>query len=81
MSARSTEYIKRTPGPHEYDNNTLKVKKKAPKFTMSTMSKSYHQLTFEKNTYKPSPTTYNKIGTLENKTGIFIGTSSRKDLT
>jgi hypothetical protein len=59
----------------------LKVKKKAPNFTMSTMSKSYHQLTFEKNTYKPGPTTYNKNSTSENKNGIFIGTSSRKDLT
>lgn len=82
MSARSTEYVKRTPGPHEYDNNTLRVKNKAPNFTMSTRSKSFHQLTFDNNVYTPAPTSYNYRSTFEgNKSGVVIGTAQRRDLT
>lgn len=62
MSARHFDTVKRTPGPHEYDNNTIKVKNKAPGFSISTRSKSYHQLTFDKNVYTPGPTQYNHTG-------------------
>jgi hypothetical protein len=44
MSAKSISYGKKTPGPHDYDNDTLKVKQKAPGFSMSTKSKSYKQM-------------------------------------
>lgn len=81
MSARNVDYTKRTPGPHEYDNNTLKVKNKAPGFSMSARSKSYKQMTFDKNSYKPAPTCYDSKGNLEKKSAVFIGSSKRKDLT
>lgn len=81
MSAKNIEYVKRTPGPHEYDNNTLKVKSKAPNFTMAPRSKSYRQLEFDLNEYKPAPVSYEAKGSFQKKNGIFIGCSSRKDLT
>ncbi len=81
MSARYFEPVKPSPGPHEYENDTIRVKNKAPNFTMSTRSKSYHQLTFDKNLYAPGPTNYNPKGGFEKNNGIFIGSSNRKDLT
>lgn len=81
MSARSADYLKRTPGPQDYNNNTLKVKNKSPVYTMSTMSKSYHQMTFDKNNYKPGPTNYNHKGSFEKKNGTVMGNSVRRDLT
>lgn len=48
---------------------------------MSTRSKSYHQLTFERNIYTPSPTAYKHKGAFEKKNGVVIGSSNRKDLT
>lgn len=82
MSARNVDYTKRSPGPHEYDNNTLRVKNKAPGFSMSAKSKSYKQMTFDKNSYKPAPTCYDSKGAFDKKnSGIFIGSSKRKDLT
>ena len=81
MSAKTIDYTKKTPGPHEYDNNTLKVKNRQPRFSMSAKSKSYKQMTFDKNSYKPGPTNYEAKGAFERKNGIFIGGSQRKDLT
>ena len=81
MSARNVDYTKRTPGPHDYDNDTIKVKNHAPGYTMSTKSKSYKQMTFEKNNYKPAPTSYGSKGAFQKKNGIFIRSSNRKDLT
>ena len=49
MSARYIDYTKRTPGPHSYNNDTLKVKSKAPGYSMRSKSKSYKQMEFEKN--------------------------------
>lgn len=57
------------------------MKNKAPGFSISTRSKSYHQLTFDNNIYSPGPTQYNHSGGFEKNNGIFIGTSNRKDLT
>lgn len=81
MSARYFDPVRRTPGPHEYENDTLRVKNKAPNFTMSTRSKSYHQLTIDKNMYTPGPTSYKLKEGLDREHGVFIGSSSRKDLT
>jgi hypothetical protein len=81
MSARNFEPVKRTPGPHEYQNDTLRVKNKAPNFSMAAKCMSYHQLTFDNNVFSPSPTIYNHKGGFEKTNGIFIGTSNRKDLT
>lgn len=72
MSARYVDYSKRTPGPHEYDNNTLRVKGHAPVFSMGNKSKSVNQITFDNNSYKPGPTSYEKKGT-NSKSGAFIG--------
>ena len=81
MSAKNPEYVKRTPGPHEYDNNTLKVKNKAPGFSMATKSKSYRQLEVDLNKYKPAPVSYESKGSFERKNGVVIGSSLRRDLT
>ena len=81
MSARNIDYVKKTPGPHEYDNNTLKVKNKAPGFSMSTKSKSYREIVKDNNLYKPAPVSYEAKGSFQKPNGIFIGSSSRKDLT
>jgi hypothetical protein len=72
--------LKRTPGPQDYDNNSLKNKNKAPNYSMSTMSKSYNQMTVDNNSYKPAPTSYNFKDSFEKKNGVVIGTSIRKGL-
>lgn len=41
MSAKYCNYVKNTPGPSDYDNNTLKVRNKSPGYTMAPRSKSY----------------------------------------
>lgn len=79
MSAKSTEYLKRTPGPQDYENALLKTKYASPNYTMSTKSKSYHQMTFEKNSYKPAPTSYNNQG-FSKKGGVVIGNVPRMGL-
>lgn len=79
MSARSTEYLKRTPGPQDYENTLLKTKNASPNYTMSTMSKSYHQMTADKNSYKPAPTSYNNLGSSK-KSGVVIGNVPRMGL-
>ena len=81
MSARYVDYTKKTPGPTDYDNNTLKVKNKSPGFSLGVKSKSYHQLQFEKNDYKPAPVHYESKGSFNKKNGTVIGSSNRKDLT
>ena len=40
---------------------------------MSTRSKSYHQLTMDKNLYTPGPTRYENKGTFDNANGFVIG--------
>lgn len=79
MSARTTESFKRTPGPHDYENTLLKTKSKSPKYTMSRMSKSLHQITIENNSYKPSPTAYhNNSGyNIKNKGGVVMCNAAR----
>lgn len=81
MSARTIDYSKKTPGPQDYDNNSLIIKSKAPGFSMATKSKSYKQLEFEKNEYKPAATAYESKSTFDKKQGGLIGSSTRKDLT
>ena len=81
MSAKNVEYVKRTPGPNEYDNDTLKIKNKAPGFSMSTKSKSYRDIVKDNNQYKPAPVSYESKGSFQKPNGIFIGSSKRKDLT
>lgn len=46
MSARLNEIDKKTPGPSDYNNNTLKVKSKAPIFSMGNKSKSVSKILF-----------------------------------
>lgn len=76
MSARYFQTNKVSPGPHEYDNDNIKVKNKAPRFTMSSRSKSYHQLTTDQNMYTPGPTKYDHRGSFEKKNGgVVIGSS------
>lgn len=49
---------------------------------MPIRSKSALQLTLEKNSFKPSPGTYNHKNTFdERKRSVVMGTSIRKDLT
>ena len=49
---------------------------------MATRSKSYKQLTTEKNMYQPAPTAYDSFkGSFIRNTKTVIGTSNRKDLT
>ena len=81
MSARKFDYSKKTPGPQDYHNPSLVVKTKAPKYSMAARSKSYKQMEFENNQYKPAPSTYDVKGDFANKAGARIGTSQRKELT
>lgn len=81
MSARHFQSVKPTPGPHQYNNDTLRVKNKAPHFSMSTRSKSTHELNFDKNIYTPAPNTYRQSDPYAKKGHVVIGTSNRKDLT
>jgi hypothetical protein len=46
MSARLSEIDKKSPGPFDYNNNTLKVKSKAPVFSMGNKSKSASKILF-----------------------------------
>jgi|JI10StandDraft_1071094.scaffolds.fasta_scaffold900142_1 hypothetical protein len=48
---------------------------------MSARSKSYHQLTIDKNLYTPGPTRYENKSNFDGKNGFVIGESNRKDLT
>ena len=81
MSARYIDYSKRTPGPTDYDNNTLKVRNSQPGYSMKGRSKSSKQLTDEKNEFKPSPSQYCLKGSFNNPNGTVMGTSARKALT
>jgi hypothetical protein len=81
MSARYIDYTKHTPGPSDYTNDTLKIKGKSPIFSMGSKSKSYHQIIFDMNDYKPSPAAYDYKNSINKKNGTFIGNSKRKDLT
>lgn len=81
MSARYIDHTKKTPGPQDYDNDTLKVHNKQPVFTMGNKSKSFHQITFDKNDYKPAPTTYESKTSLGMANSAVIGISKRRDLT
>lgn len=57
------------------------IKNKAPGYSMGNKSKSYKEMEFEKNSYKPAPSSYESKGAFERKNGTTIGTSNRKDLT
>ena len=46
MSARNFDYTKKTPGPQDYENNSLFMKSKAPGYSMANKSKSYKELEF-----------------------------------
>lgn len=48
---------------------------------MGAKSKSYHQLEFDLNEYKPAPVSYEAKGSFQKPNGVFIGSSTRKDLT
>lgn len=48
---------------------------------MSTKSKSYREIVKDNNLYKPAPVSYETKGSFQKPNGIFIGSSSRKDLT
>lgn len=82
MSYKYLDYNKHTPGPQDYDPNGVKVLNKTPVYTLGNKSKSTHHIDFDHNTYKPGPTSYkNSKGNFINKNGVFIGSSSRKELT
>jgi hypothetical protein len=80
MSARNIENVKRTPGPHDYNNDSSKILTRSPSFTVGTRSKSYGQIIFEQNAYKPGPTSYDSKNNHNKPNGVFIGISKRKDL-
>lgn len=81
MSYKFIDYNKHTPGPQDYDPNGAKVLNKTPVYTLGKRSKSTKQIDFDNNAYKPAPTNYkNSKGDFLNKHGVFIGSSSRKDL-
>jgi hypothetical protein len=46
MSARLDGVHKKTPGPFDYNNDTIKVKSKAPTFSMGNKSKSVDKIIF-----------------------------------
>jgi hypothetical protein len=46
MSARLNNICKKTPGPFDYNNDTIKVKSKAPVFSMGNKSKSAQKIVF-----------------------------------
>ena len=48
---------------------------------MGNKSKSIHEIINDDNLYKPGPTNYQTKDGFHNKSGVFIGTSKRKDLT
>ena len=63
MSAKVFNNSKQSPGPADYQTDTLYLKNKSPNFTIPSRSKSAKQIDFEKNNFSPAPTTYNKSST------------------
>lgn len=81
MSARLNDIRTKTPGPFDYNNDTIKVKSKAPTFSMGNKSKSVDKIIFENNLYKPSSTLYQNKSTFLDVKNVVLGTSNRKNLT
>lgn len=81
MSAKYIDYTKRTPGPQDYETNTIKLLGKAPVFSLGNKSKSAMQIITDHNTYKPASTSYEAKGAFDSRHGVVIGSSQRKDLT
>lgn len=71
MSARLDLRPKYSPGPHEYNNDTIQTKKKEPIFSMSARSKDYRQIVRDNNLYKPAPNSYNSKGSFNNPKGVY----------
>jgi hypothetical protein len=81
MSQNFIYFNKHTPGPQDYDTKGAKILNKAPVYSIGNKSKSTNQIDFDNNAYKPAPTNYNAKQNFINKHGVFIGASSRKELT
>lgn len=81
MSQKFIDYNKHTPGPQDYSAKAANVLNKAPVFSLGQKSKSTHEIIMDHNSFKPAPTNYNSKSEFVTKSGVFIGTSTRKDLT
>jgi hypothetical protein len=80
MSARTLKKMERTPGPGQYDNDSLKLRKTQPNFSIPGQSKS--TINCDKNK-TPGPTDYSCKGLFDNeknKPGILIGSEKRRGL-
>jgi hypothetical protein len=75
------DYTKHTPGPTDYDTKARNILNKAPVYTLGNKSKSNKQIDFDHNNYKPAPTNYETKGSFIQNNGVFVGSSSRYDLT
>lgn len=58
MSARYIRQPLKTPGPLDYQADTLKIRSKSPVYTLGVKSKSALKIIDEHNNYKPAPTNY-----------------------
>lgn len=81
MSQRFIDYNKHSPGPQDYDYKAKNVLNKSPVFSLGNKSKSTRQIDFDHNAFKPAPTNYNTKNQWDQKNGIFVGSSTRQDLT
>ena len=70
MSARQDLRIKQSPGPHDYQPEMLRTKRKSPVYSMSTKSKDYMSIVKDNNLYKPAPNTYEAKGSFNNPKGV-----------
>lgn len=70
LAGRLDYPIKNSPGPQDYNNDSLRIKHKLPEFSMSKRSKSYREIVYDNNLYKPAPTAYQTKGSFNNPKGL-----------